>query len=55
MHHACAKGRKRVVIELLKKVVDLALTWMLEITMDGQLWIKQEKKDTLMSLASLSK
>ena len=44
LHHACAKGRKRVVIELLKKVVDLALTWMLEITMDGQLWMKQEKK-----------
>ena len=25
LHHACAKGRKRVVIELLKKVVDLGI------------------------------
>ena len=25
LHHACANGRKRVVIELLKKVVDLGI------------------------------
>ena len=39
-------------------LLTLALTWMQEITMDGQLWIEQEKKDILMSSAtsaSLSK